>query len=115
MNSVKKNTPTTKPCQSLSTWSVHNSAAAVAATSRFFLTLTFFSVLLVTLAGAAQAQTQNVLYSFTGATGSQPYASLIQDAQGNLYGTTASGGTYGFGTVFRSVLECLKAVLGFQS
>ena len=29
-----------------------------------------------------------------------PAAGLIFDAAGNLYGTTASGGTYGFGTVF---------------
>jgi uncharacterized repeat protein (TIGR03803 family) len=50
----------------------------------------------------AQARSFKVLYSFTnGADGGQPYASLIQDSAGNLYGTTAVGGSSGFGTVFK--------------
>jgi uncharacterized repeat protein (TIGR03803 family) len=32
--------------------------------------------------------------------GQYPYASLIRDASGNLYGTTAGGGVHGSGTVF---------------
>jgi uncharacterized repeat protein (TIGR03803 family) len=37
---------------------------------------------------------QTVVYSFTGkADGRQPYAGLIRDAAGNLYGTTAFGGS----------------------
>jgi len=50
----------------------------------------------------------SVLYSFTGgADGSQPYAGLIADANGNLYGTTAYGGNtnsscpIGCGVVFK--------------
>jgi uncharacterized repeat protein (TIGR03803 family) len=44
---------------------------------------------------------ETVLYSFTGgADGAQPEAPLSIDAAGNLYGTTAAGGTYGNGTVF---------------
>jgi uncharacterized repeat protein (TIGR03803 family) len=43
-----------------------------------------------------------LLYSFTGgADGGQPYAGLIQAADGYLYGTAYSGGTSGKGTVFR--------------
>jgi uncharacterized repeat protein (TIGR03803 family) len=45
---------------------------------------------------------ETVLYSFTGgADGAAPQRGLLLDAKGNLYGTTASGGTYGFGTVFK--------------
>jgi uncharacterized repeat protein (TIGR03803 family) len=53
---------------------------------------------------------ETVLYRFTGAgrgDGCFPTASLVRDTQGNLYGTTASGGTlrcappYGCGTVFK--------------
>ena len=45
--------------------------------------------------------TEKVLHSFgNGTDGSDPYAGLIIDAAGNLYGTTINGGTYGYGTVF---------------
>jgi uncharacterized repeat protein (TIGR03803 family) len=50
----------------------------------------------------AQAQTYSVLYTFPGgADGSRPVAGLIRDAAGNLYGTARSGGTYGYGVVFK--------------
>ena len=47
--------------------------------------------------------TERVLYSFngTGGDGADPLAGLVRDGAGNLYGTTASGGTSGFGTVFK--------------
>jgi len=53
----------------------------------------------------AEAQTFTVLHSFTGYTGyptdgARPEAVLVQDAAGNLYGTTYSGGTHNEGTVF---------------
>jgi|SRR5579863_6279683 len=51
---------------------------------------------------SAKAQTFTILYSFTdGADGGQPYASLVRDSAGNLYGTTAVGGASNFGTVFK--------------
>lgn len=45
--------------------------------------------------------TEKMLHSFSGTTdGSQPWAELIFDAAGNLYGTTVYGGAYSGGTVF---------------
>ncbi|MGA9355104.1 MAG: choice-of-anchor tandem repeat GloVer-containing protein, partial [Terriglobales bacterium] len=45
--------------------------------------------------------TEKVLHSFgNGTDGADPYASLIFDTFGNLYGTTYQGGVYGLGTVF---------------
>jgi uncharacterized repeat protein (TIGR03803 family) len=44
---------------------------------------------------------ETVLYTFTGsADGANPYAGLVQDKKGHLYGTTYGGGAYGYGTVF---------------
>jgi len=45
--------------------------------------------------------TENILYQFqNGNDGSLPYAGLIFDPSGNLYGATNNGGTGGGGTVF---------------
>jgi uncharacterized repeat protein (TIGR03803 family) len=45
---------------------------------------------------------ETVLYAFTGGSdGANPFAGLLRDTAGNLYGTTAYGGTYGVGTVFK--------------
>jgi uncharacterized repeat protein (TIGR03803 family) len=74
-----------------------------------------FAVILVLGAGltpSAQAQSFTVLHTFTGAPdGANPVAGLVQDAAGNLYGTTQQGGITGgvcansglngCGTVFR--------------
>lgn len=47
--------------------------------------------------------TETVLYSFTqrNGDGAYPYAGLLRDKKGNLYGTTEYGGAYGHGTVFK--------------
>jgi uncharacterized repeat protein (TIGR03803 family) len=52
---------------------------------------------------SAQAQTYKVLHNFFAAKGRLPYGGVIQDAQGNLYGTTFGGGTSNCncGTVFK--------------
>jgi uncharacterized repeat protein (TIGR03803 family) len=45
---------------------------------------------------------ETVLHNFTDTPdGANPVAGLIRDAAGTLYGTTAHGGSSGFGTVFR--------------
>lgn len=46
----------------------------------------------------------NTLYSFTNGTdGSYPYAGVVMDSAGNLYGTAVSGGQFGWGTLFEIV------------
>jgi uncharacterized repeat protein (TIGR03803 family) len=51
--------------------------------------------------------TETVLHSFCSAQycrdGSEPFAGLILDTDGNLYGTTQFGGAYGYGAVFQLV------------
>src|SRR6516162_2182845 len=69
----------------------------------FQFVLPIMLVLLVFAITSAQAQlyTETVLYSFAGKPdGTSPYAGVVQDAQGNLYGTTYLGGTSNMGTVF---------------
>jgi uncharacterized repeat protein (TIGR03803 family) len=63
------------------------------------------SFLLLCFALSAQAHASNgidVLHTFSGGNdGSYPYAGLVSDAAGNIYGTTQIGGAYGAGTVFK--------------
>jgi uncharacterized repeat protein (TIGR03803 family) len=58
------------------------------------------SVLLVIAVRSAQAQSETLLYSFTGGSdGGEPSSYLTADHKGNFYGTTQDGGL-GYGTVF---------------
>ena len=51
--------------------------------------------------GTSPASGYKVIYSFNGTSdGAMPVSDLTFDAEGNLYGTTSAGGTYGYGTVF---------------
>jgi uncharacterized repeat protein (TIGR03803 family) len=61
--------------------------------------------LILIMTARAQAS-ENVLFSFAGANGSEPEGTLIFDSDGNLYGTTVSREVtancpYGCGTVFK--------------
>jgi uncharacterized repeat protein (TIGR03803 family) len=66
-----------------------------------------------TVAQSAQPQTFTVLVNFTGGSdGGLPYAALIRDAQGNLYGTTSHGGSFtGYGVVFKVDRKGTETVL----
>jgi uncharacterized repeat protein (TIGR03803 family) len=49
---------------------------------------------------------ETIIYNFLGGNdGAFPYAGVMSDAAGNLYGTTYAGGTYGEGSVFRLTLS----------
>ena len=65
-----------------------------------FILLNLFPV--PTLAAGQQLGAEVGVYSFNGSGGapSLPYAGLIRDSAGHLYGTTESGGTYNQGRVF---------------
>jgi uncharacterized repeat protein (TIGR03803 family) len=74
--------------------------------------------LVLAMFGAAHADTVKILYVFKGgADGSYPYAGLISDSQGNLYGTTVEGGgsgcyeSQGCGTVFKLARDGTETVL----
>ncbi len=48
--------------------------------------------------------TESILHSFgSGSDGVQPYPGVVLDTAGNVYGTTANGGTGGAGTVYQLV------------
>jgi len=47
--------------------------------------------------------TETTLHSLVKSAEGVPQGGLVMDASGNLYGTTASGGTFGYGTIFELV------------
>jgi uncharacterized repeat protein (TIGR03803 family) len=54
------------------------------------------------------------LSSFSGGNGEFPYSPLVQAGDGNFYGTTTGGGTYGYGTVFRVTTGTSTTLLSFN-
>ena len=68
---------------------------------RAVLALAVFSMLLFVATRPAQAQTETVLYTFTGGSdGGGPLPGLTSDGAGNFYATTKFGGDWGYGTVY---------------
>jgi uncharacterized repeat protein (TIGR03803 family) len=58
------------------------------------------------------AGTETVLYSFTGFDdGGVPFAPVLRDTAGDLYGTATTGGTKGFGVVFKVTKTGAETVL----
>jgi uncharacterized repeat protein (TIGR03803 family) len=64
--------------------------------------LAMLAVIPLATSSPASAQTENLLYNFgvTPQDAGVPFAGLIFDRSGNLYGTTSGGGIYGEGAVF---------------
>jgi uncharacterized repeat protein (TIGR03803 family) len=44
---------------------------------------------------------ETILHSFTGNDGEKPYAGVVRDKLGRLYGTTLVGGAHSYGTIFK--------------
>jgi uncharacterized repeat protein (TIGR03803 family) len=60
------------------------------------------AVAMILVSGAWAANTEKVLFTFTGGNdGGDPAAQLTFDSSGNAYGTTVVGGTANLGTVFK--------------
>jgi uncharacterized repeat protein (TIGR03803 family) len=86
--------------------------------SRRIQALVAATAFLFIVAELATAQTETVLYSFTGqADGAFPAGNLVMDASGNLYGTTLNGGNtcdglpFTCGTVFEVTPSGAETVL----
>src|SRR5580700_2861083 len=66
------------------------------------LALAALLTLVLISAPAAPAQTFTLLYQFrSGPGGINPYAGVVRDAKGDLFGTTYNDGAFAAGTVFR--------------
>ena len=57
-----------------------------------------------------------ILHSFSGVDGGGPTSNLIKDSNGNLYGTTTTGGDSGLGTVFELSADAstIKTLVSFN-
>jgi uncharacterized repeat protein (TIGR03803 family) len=54
---------------------------------------------------------QTGLHTFTGSDGDSPSGQIVRDKSGNLYGATAFGGAYGYGTVFKLAATGQESVI----
>ena len=62
------------------------------------------------------AQTFTTLHSFNGTDGANPFAGVIQASDGNLYGTTVTGGANSYGTIFKiTTIGSLTTLYNFCS
>jgi uncharacterized repeat protein (TIGR03803 family) len=60
---------------------------------------------------SAEAKGFRLLYTFSGSTDGSGPTYMVQASDGNFYGTTYSGGAYGYGTVFKIDNKGKEAVL----
>jgi uncharacterized repeat protein (TIGR03803 family) len=75
---------------------------------------TVFEIKTDSTTATGYASTPTTLVSFNGTDGSYPFAGLMADAHGNLFGTTSQGGAYGSGTVFEIKIDSTTAT-GYAS
>jgi uncharacterized repeat protein (TIGR03803 family) len=69
------------------------------------------AMVLATSSGAL-SQTEAVLHRFSAVgDGVNPFAGVVRDAKGNLYGSTIGGGAYGFGAVYQVTPTKVERVL----
>jgi uncharacterized repeat protein (TIGR03803 family) len=61
------------------------------------------------------AGSETILHSFTGGTsdGIGPYGPLLRDKNGNFYGTTAQGGAYFYGIIYRLTPDGAETILHY--
>src|ERR1700721_2457084 len=77
-----------------------------------YLTVCGTALSLAAPLGAANASRFTVLHDLKGGTdGNFPYGGLVKDVYGNLYGTTAGGGSQRNGTMFEIAPDGTKTVL----
>jgi uncharacterized repeat protein (TIGR03803 family) len=101
MHSSMTNSRTKRPLNISDVAPRFGSTKLVTKIIRAALAFAVLAALLLIAARPAQAQTETVLYNFTGGSdGADPQSRLTFDAAGTLYGTTNGGGALGAGTVF---------------
>src|SRR5712692_7892243 len=116
MNSGKTNTAVHDPPKKPGFCCARILRRALIATSHDALMFSLLSALLAATVQTSQAQTETVLYSFGSKSrdGVNPYAGLIFDKKGNLYGTTLKGGGGagdGHGTAFELTSGGVEKIL----
>jgi uncharacterized repeat protein (TIGR03803 family) len=85
---------------------------SVSAIEKLVLTFASAAGLLVAAGTVAPAQTLNVVHNFTGGSdGGNPVNGFTSGVDGRLFGTASSGGTSGYGVVFKVTAEGAETVL----
>ena len=87
----------------------NHSLTPLRSTSRTFACALVFFCAAVSVTSSAQTFTS--LFGFNGTNGANPYAVLVSDPTGNLYGTTQFGGAYGQGEVYKIAPDGTETVL----